>query len=54
MTQDELSNKTSLDLEELTEAINTLKKHDVIEEKDNNYRIIVELFRRWVVMESSE
>ncbi len=49
ISKDELISATGLDLEQLTAAIDTLKRHDVIEEKDGNYRIIVELFRRWVI-----
>ncbi|BDA73623.1 hypothetical protein RIVM261_038830 [Rivularia sp. IAM M-261] len=30
------------------EAIETLKRHDVIEFKEGRLRIVVELFRRWV------
>ncbi|MGB5959642.1 MAG: ATP-binding protein [Coleofasciculaceae cyanobacterium] len=35
--------------ETLNAALETLKRHDVIAEKDGRWRIIVELFRRWVV-----
>ena len=49
ISKDELISATGLDLEQLTAAIDTLKRHDVIEEQDSHYRIIVELFRRWVV-----
>ena len=37
------------DQEILQEAINTLQRHDVIEENQGQWRIIVELFRRWLV-----
>jgi hypothetical protein len=49
ISQDELISATGLDLEQLTTAVDTLKRHDVIAEQDSNYRIIVELFRRWVI-----
>ncbi len=38
----------SLNQNELREAIETLKRHDVIQENDSNLKIIVELFRRWL------
>ena len=34
---------------QLDEVLETLKRHDVIAEKDGRWQIIVELFRRWVV-----
>jgi len=37
-----------LDEEILQEAINSLQRHDVIEENQGRWRIIVELFRRWL------
>jgi hypothetical protein len=39
---------TGLDEEVLLAAIKVLKRHDVVEEKAGNLRIMVELFRRWV------
>jgi len=39
---------TGLDEEVLLEAIKGLKRHDVVEEKAGNLRILVELFRLWV------
>lgn len=47
--KDELISETGLDLEQLSVAIDTLERHDVIAESNGNYRIIVELFRRWVM-----
>ena len=49
MSEDELLSVTGLDSETLETALATLIRHDVIEKKDNNYRIIVELFRQWVL-----
>lgn len=40
---------TPLRWERLNDALETLKRHDLIAEKDGRLRIIVELFRRWVV-----
>ncbi len=37
-----------LDEEVLLEAIKGLKRHDVVEEKAGNLRILVELFRLWL------
>ena len=33
----------------LQEALKTLKRHDVVEEREGCWQIIVELFRRWVL-----
>lgn len=38
------------DEESLKEAIKTLKNHDVVEETQGQLCIIVELFRRWLVL----
>ncbi|WP_315791780.1 hypothetical protein [Fischerella sp. JS2] len=38
-----------MDKESLQEALKTLKRHDVVEETEERWRIIVELFRRWVL-----
>ena len=37
------------DEESLQAALKTLKNHDVVEETQRQWRIIVELFRRWLV-----
>ena len=50
LSKDNLATATNLDDRTLQEALETLIRHDVIEEQDTNYRIIVELFRRWVLM----
>lgn len=49
LSKDNLSLETSLETKTLEAAIETLKRHDVIKEKNSNYCIIVELFRRWVL-----
>jgi hypothetical protein len=38
-----------LQKETLQEALKTLTRHDVIREREGHWRIIVELFRRWVL-----
>jgi hypothetical protein len=38
-----------LPMKTLNEALETLKRHDVIAEKDGRWLIVVELFRRWVI-----
>ncbi|HEY9604184.1 MAG TPA: hypothetical protein V6C85_21395 [Allocoleopsis sp.] len=35
--------------ETLHEALKTLTRHDVIQEREGHWQIIVELFRRWVL-----
>ncbi|MEM7556558.1 MAG: ATP-binding protein [Cyanobacteria bacterium P01_A01_bin.84] len=50
ITKDELISVTGLIREQINAAIATLERHDVIQELEGNYRIIVELFRRWVMM----
>lgn len=40
---------TNLDPNSLQNALDTLSRHDVITETDHHWRIIVELFRRWVI-----
>jgi hypothetical protein len=44
-----LSQSTSIEIPALQEALNTLKRHDVVEEIEGRWHIIVELFRRWVL-----
>ncbi len=46
---DMLSQLTNMNAEILQEALTTLKRHDGVEEKDGYWRIVVELFRRWVL-----
>jgi len=38
-----------LEEKQLEEALETLKRHDVIQQKGESWQIIVELFRRWVL-----
>ncbi len=46
---DALAQATRMEEETLYKALETLKRHDVIEQTDERWRIIVELFRRWVL-----
>ena len=50
LTRDKLAAETRLDGKIIEKAIAILLRHDVIEEKNDHYRIIVELFRQWVIM----
>ena len=50
LTKDTLATETGLDAEIMDKAIAILIRHDVIKKENDNYRIIVELFRRWVIM----
>lgn len=43
-----IADKTGLNLEEVQAALETLKRHDVIEQRDEQYVYTVELMRRWV------
>jgi predicted transcriptional regulator len=49
LNKDDLATVTNLNSETIEAAIETLKRHDVIAEKDGNYYPIVELFRQWVI-----
>ncbi|MEM9272575.1 MAG: ATP-binding protein [Cyanobacteria bacterium P01_F01_bin.143] len=49
LTIEELTNATGLDTEDLGAAIAILERHDVIKERNGQYCIIVELFRRWAL-----
>ena len=49
LTKDTLATEIGLDAEIMDKAIAILIRHDVIKEENDNYRIIVELFRRWVM-----
>jgi AAA+ ATPase superfamily predicted ATPase len=46
---DALVHSTGMDEKTLQEGLKTLKRHDVVEESEGCWRIIVELFRRWVL-----
>ncbi|ACK73624.1 ATPase [Gloeothece citriformis PCC 7424] len=50
LTLNEIATATGIDTTLLSEALLTLKRHDVVEEKtDSRFRITVELFRQWVL-----
>jgi hypothetical protein len=49
LTIEALSQSTSIEIPSLQEALNTLKRHDVVEEIEGRWHIIVELFRQWVL-----
>ncbi|MGK7956350.1 MAG: AAA-like domain-containing protein [Crocosphaera sp.] len=51
LTMTELLEKTTFTELEIGDILKSLKRHDVIEEKDDKYTIIVELFRQWVTDE---
>jgi DNA-binding IclR family transcriptional regulator len=46
---DALAHSTGMDEKTLQEALKTLKRHDVVEEREGCWQIIVALFRRWVL-----
>jgi predicted Rossmann fold nucleotide-binding protein DprA/Smf involved in DNA uptake len=46
---DALAQVTAMEEETLQEALKTLKRHDVVQEREGGWQIIVELFRRWVL-----
>ncbi|MBE9106502.1 helix-turn-helix domain-containing protein [Nostoc cf. edaphicum LEGE 07299] len=48
---DALAQSTGMNNANLQEALNTLKRHDVVEETQGSWRIMVELFRRWVLQQ---
>lgn len=45
----DLESATHLEAATLERALKLLLRHDVVEQGEQNYRVIVELFRRWVV-----
>ncbi|MEH2207885.1 MAG: ATP-binding protein [Nostoc sp.] len=51
LSLDALAQSTGMNDADLQEALNTLKRHDVVEETQGNWRIMVELFRRWVLQQ---
>jgi hypothetical protein len=51
LSLDALTQSTGMNDADLQEALNTLKRHDVVEETQGNWRIMVELFRRWVLQQ---
>ncbi len=44
-----MAQSTGLGGEELQAAFSMLMRHDVVAETEGRWRIIVELFRRWVL-----
>ncbi|WP_292840521.1 ATP-binding protein [Nostoc sp. NMS8] len=51
LSLDTLAQSTGMNDADLQKALNTLKRHDVVEETQGNWRIMVELFRRWVLQQ---
>ncbi|OYD87306.1 ATPase [Nostoc sp. 'Peltigera membranacea cyanobiont' 213] len=51
LSLDALAESTGMNDHDLQEALNTLKRHDVVEETQGSWRIMVELFRRWVLQQ---
>ena len=51
LSLDVLAQSTGMNDADLQEALNTLKRHDVVEETQGSWRIMVELFRRWVLQQ---
>ncbi|XWK85671.1 MAG: ATP-binding protein [Phormidium sp.] len=49
LTINAIAQSTDIDEATVEEALNTLKRHDVVGETDGRWHIIVELFRRWVL-----
>jgi len=45
----EICRKTKLSADTVTLALNTLQRHDVVTEHNGNWKIIVPLFRQWVL-----
>ncbi|MEH2136415.1 ATP-binding protein [Nostoc sp.] len=51
LSLDALAESTGMNDTNLQQALNTLKRHDVVEEIQGSWRIMVELFRRWVLQQ---
>jgi hypothetical protein len=49
LSLDALVQVTGMEEETLQEALKTLKRHDVVQQREGCWQIIVELFRRWVL-----
>jgi DNA-binding HxlR family transcriptional regulator len=45
----EIRRQTTLSESVITEALKTLKRHDVVENNQGKWKIIVPLFRQWVL-----
>ncbi len=48
-TIEELAQQSSLALEDVRQALEVLKRHDVVVESDGSWQFTVELMRRWVI-----
>ncbi|MDB9314085.1 AAA family ATPase [Spirulina sp. CS-785/01] len=48
LTLETLTQRLSFETATVQEALKTLQRHDVVQEQDGNWQIIVELFHRWV------
>jgi hypothetical protein len=46
---DALAQATAMEEKTLQEALKTLTRHDVVQQREGRWQIIVELFRRWVL-----
>ncbi|MEH2292064.1 hypothetical protein [Nostoc sp.] len=51
LSLDVLAQSIGMNDPNLEEALNTLKRHDVVEQNQGSWRIMVELFRRWVLQQ---
>ncbi|MEA5469216.1 hypothetical protein [Spirulina sp. 06S082] len=49
LPRETLENALQFDVEMLDNALEDLKRHDVVKDSENGYKIIVELFRIWVI-----
>jgi hypothetical protein len=49
LTLGEIADAAGVESADATEALETLKRHDVVAETESRWRIVVELFRRWVL-----
>ncbi len=49
LTLQELVETTGINYQDIQDSLCTLERHDVVEEHEGHWRIVVELFRRWVV-----
>jgi hypothetical protein len=53
MKVEEIASRTNLSPQEITAALATLTRHDVVAETDNGWRFTVELMHRWVENQDS-
>ncbi len=54
MTVEDIARHTELPLENIENALETLKRHDVVTHKDGVWQLTVELMRRWVAEKQGE